>query len=201
MLDTVKQKCAQIFHGDIWMIELEDAYMVMKSLSEEPIIDILETQEYFVGISDRYVTINKETGEANQHWGFVEIISIFENVKEIYLDAVFSDYMAAYMNDANEQKLSNLYAGAWNWLYHHRSEEPDGHRSESDTDITKLLASWSDIEKKLYTKIENIINNDDTIVNPPCVIEKYDDPFYRIKPFMVRNGWTVSPNTKTWERA
>ena len=55
------------------------------------------------------------------------------------------------------------------------------------------------MENYLYSEIRSIIDNED-IDYPPCVLNKWDDPFYRIKPFMIRNGYTDCSRHKFWER-
>lgn len=52
-----------------------------------------------------------------------------------------------------------------------------------------VFSRWKQIEGILYRDIRRIIDNED-IDYPPCVLNHFDDPFFRIKPFMVRNGYT-----------
>ena len=69
------------------------------------------------------------------------------------------------------------------------------YRSRGDYD--QIKKRWDSIEQFLYAEIRRILDNEETDY-PPCVLNKWDDPFYRIKPFMVRNGYTDSSTRRAW---
>ena len=85
----------------------------------------------------------------------------------------------------NEKTLAYLYASAWNILFHHNNGCPDYYRADGEKQ--EIIHRWNIIEQYLYADIRLIIDNE-YIDNSPTVLDKYDDPYFSIKPFMIRNG-------------
>ena len=185
------------------MISTEEAYEKIKENSEELVISLIEYPDCYWGVSDRYISVYKESGEVKIYWDYVEMLAQIleeeegQKEKAVFCERIFTDFLAEYDKDPSEANLVRLYACASYQLF--RGQKADGEALEEDE--RRILSSWTDIEKKLYADICDIIAQDKDIVYPPCVRNKGDDPFYRIKPFMIRNGWTDGSRERIWERA
>lgn len=175
------------------MVTLEEAYEIIKKLSETPIGILTEKKDCYKGAE---VSVNKESGEIRKIGSIIE--SIMEPGKEwiLFYKKMFSDYMDYYRENKSERSLAGLYAYAWNELCYGKEREQTLYKSKEER--RRILVAWSDIEENLYLDIRKIMDKDQSIVYPPCVLKKFDDPFYRIKPFMIRNGWSDCMSTKTW---
>ncbi len=177
------------------MVSLIEAYKYIKDCSDFPITYILETEDSYWGAADDYVGVNKETGELTH----IQRPSLFlfglRDDVFVSIDDIYSDFMKYYQAHSDEQNLSMLYASAWNRLFYHKNGKPEDYKCEEDRQ--SMITKWSEIEQSLYKDIRRIIDNEN-IDYPPCVQEKFDDPFYRIKPFMLRNGFTDNDIDRTW---
>ncbi|SEM18371.1 hypothetical protein SAMN04487770_1286 [Butyrivibrio sp. ob235] len=185
------------------MVSLFDAYEIIKHGSELwPLISIYEYPDSYMAFGvcddDRVVVIGKKMGD-------MELISmpsssewVCGDQKEVYLKELFDELIGFYENNKDEKLLARLYQIAYNERFYSESTPRDLSMFRSKEDYDSIISRWREIEKLLYSEIREIMDNDKTIVYPPCVLDKWDDPFYRIKPFMLRNGYTDARSTKTW---
>ena len=189
------------------MVSLFDAYEIIKHGSELwPLISIYEYPDSYmafgVSVDDHAVVVGKKAGD-------MELISmpsasewVCGDQKEVYLEELFDDLIGFYENNKDEKLLARLYQMAYNECFTYSESTPsDLPMFRSKDDYDSIISRWGEIEKLLYSEIREIMGNDKTIVYPPCVLDKWDDPFYRIKPFMLRNGYTDARSTKTWVKA
>ena len=179
------------------MITVEDAYREIKKHSELPITCLIESREYFCGIADNYYCVRKDAGEVEVLYSFVDYIITIDYGKYVLLKEMFDDYIEYSRRNPSEQSLATVYALAWNRVFYQKESELDMYRNNKERQM--IISKWNEIEQSLYADIRKIIDSED-IDYPPCVLNKYDDPFYRIKPFMLRNGWTDNGADKTWVR-
>ena len=178
------------------MVTATEAYKIFKAHSETPIIFVMEGDEYFCTKTlEKYLFVRKDSGEVTVAADYVDFIFKMNNEKFIMVEELFDDFMEYYKENTSEQSLAQLYALVWNNPYYYMEEPLDMYRSENEKQLLKTR--WTLIEQKLYSDIRNIIDNEE-INYPPCVLNKFDDPFYRIKPFMLRNGWTDNATDRTW---
>ena len=178
------------------MITLPDAYKKVKKSTDRPICYISESDEYYWGSCK--MIINKKTGgfENISTWNLYDFLDLVHQSHDIFYMKMFTDYMVYYRKNRSEKILADMYAEAWYRLYTYNKPITDATPPDDDTAL--LISEWSLIEAQLYKDIRLIMDNDNTIVYPPCVLNKFDDPFYRIKPFMLRNGWTDDKTSREW---
>lgn len=178
------------------MLSLFEAYQIIKACSNYPITNILETDyEYLSTTDDDYIGIDKVTGEVTHFYYITEFILRLKNEKYVDLDEMYTDFLEFYNRNNNESNLADLYARVWNTLFYHQKGELHDYKCKEDQQ--RMIKKWSDIEKLLYDNIRHIQDHEE-IDYPPCVKNKFDDPFYRIKPFMLKNGYSDSSAKKTW---
>jgi hypothetical protein len=186
------------------LVSLFDAYEIIKHGSDLwPLISIYEYPDSYMAfgvcVDDHAVVVGKKMGD-------MELISmpsssewVCGDQKEVYLKELFDDLIGFYENNKDEKLLARLYQIAYNECFTYSESTPrDLSMFRSKEDYDSIISRWREIEKLLYSEIREIMDNDKTIVYPPCVLDKWDDPFYRIKPFMLRNGYTDARSTKTW---
>ncbi len=184
------------------MVDLTQAYHILKGLSTEPLEAIYESEKEYTaqtGIDGRRFSVDKGSGEVKYEpfdWiGFW--IEKIDKWKEMYCPELFDDYMEYYKSNKSEQVLARLYKEAYNNSFYCDSNGQSISYYNSSEDLCKIKENWKKIEQTLYKDIREILDDED-IKYPQCVVDKWDDPFYRIKPFMVRNGYTDNGSNKTW---
>ena len=181
------------------MITAEEAYMSMRGKTEDPYIPIMECDEYYTLYRDGngFITIDKESGVNGYLW-MNEYFNLVETggLSLVFLDRIFSDLLDLYKLDMSENNLAWIYAKSWNALQTYITPRERIIGAEAET-FTSYLYKWIEMEAYFRAKIETILEQEDVDYAPG--IDK-DDPFYRFKPFMVRNGYTVSMNSLTWEK-
>ena len=181
------------------MITAKEAYEIIKESSKMPITYLIETGESFLSSTKECLSVSKSTGEVDSFYGYAEfIIRVDDGCKHVMLDEMFEDFMTFYKKNMNEKTLAYLYASTWNILYHHNNGCPDYYRDDGEKQ--EIIHRWSIIEQNLYADIRLIIDNE-YIDYPPIVLNEFDDSFFSIKPFMIRNGWTTNNVCRTWVRS
>ncbi len=191
------------------MVSMLEAYEVFKQMHDKPpMLFMSEAPHYYK--SDIYVpnkgyaVIRKNSGkiEYRKPVDFLEKFlwyDIYFEEKTVFLSQLYDDIIEYYLSHKSEKLLARLYVRASfevsDNCYDDFAEK--FYKSKSDYDLIK--SRWESIERFLYSEIRTLMDNDKEIVYPPCVLNKWDDPFYRIKPFMVRNGYTDSSKAKRWE--
>ncbi len=191
------------------MIDANQAYEIFKQMhNEPPMMMMSEGPHYYKSdlyVQDKgYVIIRKDSGniEYRKTWDSVEMFfwhSIPIPEKIIYFPKLYDDIVEYYEENKSERLLARIYERAFSEVSYNSFDDLDERTYSSKFDYDNIKNRWINIEKYLYSEIRNIIDNEQ-IEYPPCVLNKWDDPFYRIKPFMVRNGYTDSCNVKRWEK-
>ncbi len=186
------------------MITAKEAYQILKEKNDEPlIIEIYEAEDFYMShVCDQegFITVDKMTGDVGHvsNRTSLDCLKTTHGEYEIYLEDIFMDFLDYYEANKSESELANLYVEAQLYAHIKNTAYDEKHSTyKSKNDQEKIKAKWIEIEKYLYTEIRNIIDNED-IDYPPCVLENFDDPYYRIKPFMLRNGYTTAKSDKTW---
>ncbi len=186
------------------MITAKGAYQVFKERDDcPPIYRIAENEEFYISdVSDQdgYITIDRNSGEIGhvRNWYFTDRLKGIHGEREIYLENIFEDFLDYYENNKDESVLARLYAGAYNSSYYMKNSYAEGDTTyKNKMHYDQIKANWINIEQYLYEEIRNIIDKEE-IAYPPCVLENFSDPYYRIKPFMLRNGYTTAKSDKTW---
>ena len=180
------------------MITKEEAYEWIKLAAYYPITYMLETAGCYMSTTDRYITINKVSGKAAECPSYADFVILASEGKHVLLDRMFDDYLMFYKTHFSGTDLATLYAEASNRLFYY-SEKKDLAMYTAKDDQLTFCHSWGIIEQLLYTDILTRINIE-KIPCPPCVENSPDDPFYRVKPFMLKNGWTTNDINRTWVR-
>ncbi len=190
------------------MIDRSIAYRKLKELADTdlPITAMFDEPKCFsshVFRNGKMGQVDKESGEVlfvdPPKWNFW-----FDDIcfKYIYVPELYDDILQHYEKNKSEKLLAELYSKAYNNKYYYQEEKEENNRIlefyKSVEDYNLIMQRWSEIERVLYKEIREIMDNDKEIVYPPCVLNKWDDPFYRIKPFMVRNGFSDDRTRKTW---
>lgn len=172
------------------MISLVEAYNKIKTQMDEPIIYLAEDNTYYIGSNTFYVLVNKESGEITKLYDVVSFIieTDIDSLRHIYLEDVFNDFMDYYLKNKDEKHLASLYASVWKQVYYYSPEYYKSKRSYTNDEMN-ISNKWNEIEHILYKQIISIIEDED-IDYPPCVKKNFDDRFFRIKPFMLRYGYT-----------
>ncbi len=177
------------------MVTLLEAYRIIKEYTNVPIMSLLERDDSYWGVTEGYIGVNKRTGNIKQLSAAWEYVISIKNDKYVATEELYEDFLEYYKHHSDERNLAMLYTRAWNQMFIHRDARKESYKCESDRNA--MIDKWSEIEHILYHDIRNIIDNEE-IDYPPCVLEKFDDPFYRIKPFMQRNGFTDDNRYKIW---
>ncbi len=177
-------------------ITIDEAYEIIKHIVRTPVLSLLDTPERFWGSAyGELIAVDKMTGKSEAVGTLDWILNLSGEDKYVYYPKMFDDFYEYCDEHTTEKDIADLYASAWNALCDEK-ETDIGYNNDADKE--NVLLRWSEIEGTLYSKIQIIMENDDSIVYPPCVLDKNDDPFYRIKPFMVINGWTDHTNARRW---
>ena len=180
------------------MITAKEAYGIIKECAKMPITNLIETRESFLSITEAYLSVSKATGESEIFYNAADfIMRICNGYKYVLLDEIFEDFITFYKKNTDEKSLAFLYASAWNTLFYHNDGCLNNYRDDSEKQ--KIILRWNKIEQTLYEDIRSIIDNEE-INYPPTVLDKFDDPYFRIKPVMLRNGWTTGSTSRTWMR-
>ncbi|WP_026522738.1 hypothetical protein [Butyrivibrio sp. VCB2001] len=191
------------------MVSMLEAYEVFKQMhSEPPMLMFSETPHYYksdIYVKDKgFTVIRKDSGEI-EYRAPLDLIDMllredinFEE-KEVYLPQLYDDIIEYYLTHKSEKLLARLYLRASHEVSDNNFDAFATITYKSKSDYDKIKSRWESIERFLYSEIRTLMDNDKEIVYPPCVLNKWDDPFYRIKPFMVRNGYTDSSKAKRWE--
>lgn len=189
------------------MVSVDEAYEVFIQMNNDPpLMDLSEGPHYFkseIYIPEKGVAvIRKDTGKIEYRKPPASCdILLCDNFPEkiIYFPRMYDDLVEYYQENKSERILARLYQRA----FFEKSEDTyDGfdekmYRSRDDYD--QIKRRWDSIEQFLYAEIRRILDNEE-IEYPQCVLNRWDDPFYRIKPFMVRNGYTDSSTRRAWEK-
>ena len=189
------------------MVSVDEAYEVFKQMhNDPPLMNLSEGPHYFK--SDIYVpekgvaVIRKDTGkiEYREPPAPYEIL-LCDNFPEkiIYFPRMYDDLVEYYQVNKSERILARLYQRAFFEKSDDIYDDLDEKLYRSRDDYDQIKRRWDSIEQFLYAEIRRILDNEE-IDYPPCVLNKWDDPFYRIKPFMVRNGYTDSSTRRVWEK-
>ncbi len=175
---------------------LEQAYEMIHNQSEYPLGYLLETEDAFWGAArEGYYSVNKTTGNMEVVQNYGEYLHRLKNEKYVYLKLMFND-IEQYLREHSENKeVADAYAVIWNRLFFQREEKIEKYRS--DDERKKIISEWEKIEQELYASILERMAEQDYDC-PPCVANKLDDPFYRIKPYMMKHGYTDNNNDRTW---
>ncbi|MBE5826653.1 MAG: hypothetical protein E7307_08455 [Butyrivibrio sp.] len=192
------------------MISLLEAYEVFKQMHDKPPMLLMSEAPHYYK-SDLYVpnkgfaVIRKDSGkiEYREPVNFIEKYlwyDIYFEEKLVYLSQVYDDIIQYYLSHKSEKLLARLYERASSEISINKYDDLDEKLYKSKSDHDKIKSRWEGIERFLYSEIRSLMDNDKEIFYPQCVLNKWDDPFYRIKPFMVRNGYTDSCNEKRWKK-
>ena len=176
-------------------LTLPMAYEIMKRNSRKPISLIYEFGCYYSGSWDGY--INKITGDT-EYIEPLNMLSASDKGHHVYYKQMFDDYIKCYKDNNSNRNVADLYSTSVYMLDLYINSEQEYYVSPAD--YAKLVSSWMEIEQILYADILNRVASDKDLIYPPCVLNKLDDPFYRIKPFMMKNGWTDDCLKKRWVR-
>ena len=177
------------------MITIEEAYRTIKKGLVFPITFMIETDDYFLTTTDRYLAVNKTSGKQKEYTNYGDFMVLASEGKHVLPDNMLYDYLMFYQNHTEDRYLAELYARAANRLFYHSYENPAMYSTELNQ--RRFCDEWAKIEKLLFTDIIERIKSE-IISSPPCVHNNPDDPYYIVKPFMLRNGWTTNDVNRTW---
>ena len=178
------------------MITKEEAYVIIKKRSDQPVTYMLETDHFYASTADACLLIDKLSGAVEDSLYYPpHFLAVINGGKHVVLDTLFEDFLNYYRNKSADASLAELYALAWNRLFYHQEEDPDMFKNEEER--KEILSRWSGIVRILYSDIRKRIEAEDLFC-PPCVQDNPGDPFYMAKPFMLKNGWTTNYVRRTW---
>lgn len=180
----------------IILIDLVNAYESARMYFKYPLFFITDADDcYCIGNYLGFVSVDKKTGKVVVENDYFLMNIHHDNLKYIYYDKLYDDFWSFYQSHKTERELATMYACT---VYAIHSFEPD-FTDTSDVVIIKIRAMLGEIEKQLYCDIREIIDCEvDSF--PQCVLDNRDDPYYLIKPFMYRNGWTTGIWNRMWVR-
>ena len=178
------------------MVTLEQAYEMIKEKTEYPMGYLLETEDAFWGATvEGYCSVNKVTGELELIQRYGDYLHRLEKEKYVYLEQLFTDNEMYFQNHPENKDVAFFYAFVWNRLFYQRKAKAEDYRNEGERQ--KLISRWNALEQELYALILERMSDGD-YDRPPCVTNKADDPFYKIKPYMLKYGFTDNANDRTW---
>ncbi len=185
------------------MISLHDAYRIIKDDGKIlPLLSLYEYSDSYMAFSitdeNRIAVVDKNSGKLRYESMPGTSEWIFGKQKEVYLKELFDEMFICCSNHRNEALIARFYQIAYNECFYDENNKRSLSMYKSKDDYDMIISRWREIEAHLYTEIIAIMSDDKTIVYPPCVLAKWEDPFYRIKPFMLRNGYTDAGSSKTW---
>ena len=176
-------------------MDAREAYTIIKEqMNEDYILYFCESEDCYIypGEGNTVNTIDKRTGEIGFLW-FPQYMDI--DMKPVYVEEVYDDF-SSYLEDGAEDRLAKGYASIWNELI--RFEQALKECSGSDKNLyQKFVDKYRVFESKLRLEIMRIITEEG--LSMPPYLKGTEDKFYMLKPFMVRNGYTVSMTDKRWE--
>ncbi len=191
------------------MINIDDAYEIFTKMHDKPpLLMISEGPHYFK--SDIYIP-NKGFAIIRKDSGMIEYREPLNPIEVIFCDNIpvpemityyprlYDGIVEYYSANKSEKLLARLYERAYFEKSDKSYDDLCSKLYSSRDDYKKIKERWGTIEQFLYSEIRKILDEED-IDYPPCVLNKWDDPFYRIKPFMVRNGYTDSATRRIWEK-
>lgn len=177
------------------MISINDAYKIIREQTDYPLDSLYENDKFIIGGNSMIYLLDKQSQKISIELEWLAISLDVEHLVPIFLQELYDDFLNYYSVHNDEEHLAEQYATVWNHVYWNDINEKDEEMYEGD--FERVAAKWAEIEKEVYKKIRNIMEHED-FYYPPCVLDKMDDPFYRIKPFMLKNGYTVDIHEKIW---
>ncbi|SEM38924.1 hypothetical protein SAMN04487770_13636 [Butyrivibrio sp. ob235] len=184
------------------MITLDEAYDRFVSETKYPLIYISESGNYCISEDLRnpyFYLLDKTTQEILKSESPIDFFEIFIESKKVYYEKLY-DTLFEYCrsNSEREQELSQIYSVIWDLLY--RSKEKDFQNEYENAEIqAKITSRLEELERILYDKIIEFQKNG-KYTYPPCVLNRKDNHFYSIKPFMMKYGYTDNSSDCTWVR-
>ncbi len=184
------------------MITASEAYRKYKSKKNGYLTtEFFETKDLYIfdPCGDAMECIRKDSGDEDYIWiwDYLDLVAGQSDLKMVFLEEIFDDIKASYEKDRSEKNLAPLYRLCWNNLSWLRNIEVSDREMWGQA-YEDVLSNTAELENYFHEIICRILENEH-VKYPPC-IEDPTDYFYRLKPFMVRNGYTVSMNEKRWVR-
>lgn len=179
------------------MLTKYDGYLIIKERSKTPVTYLIEGENDFFSVADEFLSVDKSSGEIKKIDRYIEYLHALDGGVYVFVEQMFDDFLDYYKNHNSEEYLAMIYAEASDRLYYHLHENAKEFINEEERQ--QLIDGWRNVEQVLYADIRMRMDKEDYYY-PPCVLNKMDDPFYRIKPFMNKNGWTDAMSDKTWVR-
>ena len=189
--------CHQVVYdvGGGRLVTIKEAYEIIRAYNEKPLTFLANADKSIYGPGNDFVVVDKKTGTVKEVEFNANFLVELLGAKELFYKKLYVDYLDYYKMNGSECKLAELYATAWYRLNYTKNSDVKSYRHESDKE--KILSEWVKIERVLYNDIRERMAKGN-YYTPPCVLNKGDDPFYQIKPFMLSNGWTDNDTNKTW---
>ena len=177
------------------MITKEEAYVIIKKRSDQPVTYMLETDHFYASTADACLLIDKLSGAVEDSLYYPHFLAVINGGKHVVLDTLFEDFLNYYRNKSDDASLAELYVLAWNRLFYHQEEDTDMFKNVEEQ--KEILSRWSEIVQILYSNIRKRIEAENLFC-PQCVQNNPEDPFYIAKPFMLKNGLTTNDVRRTW---
>jgi len=182
------------------MISIEEAYTKMKEHLDDSPIFIDETEESFIfnRHGNGFETINKSSGDVGYIW-MHEYFDLLEHkaIHPVYMDVIFDDILNKYNDNPDESNVAYLFALCWNCS---QGDYSDDYSIDDFEAYMAIKDKFKELKDYFRTKIDELIDWN-AIVYPPIVQNKLDDEYYKLKPFMVKHGYTTSMGTdRCWHR-
>ena len=177
------------------MITKEEAYVIIKKRSDQPVTYMLETDHFYASTADACLLIDKLSGAVEDSLYYPHFLDVINGGKHVVLGRLFEDFLNYYRDNPDDTSLAELYALAWNRLFYHQEEDPNMFKNVEEQ--KEILSRWSEIVQILYSDIRKRIEAENLFC-PQCLQNNPGDPFYIAKPFMLKNGWTTNDARRTW---
>jgi len=167
-----------------------DAYKIMKRTKDFfiPYIEVTDDHYIFEPYGNGYETVNKKNGKIDYLWRneYFDLLDK-KKTKPVFVYILYDDFLEKYNSAPSESCAADLFARAWNHLQHIKMGKYDC----TDNEMKRIYGRWLEVSTFLRSEIDSYI--DWKLVSyPPSIRDRLDDEYYRLKPFMVRNGYTTS---------
>ena len=133
------------------MITKEEAYVIIKKRSDQPVTYILETDHFYASTADACLLIDKLSGAVEDSLYYPHFLTVINGGKHVVLERLFEDFLNYSRDNPDDTSLAELYALAWNRLFYHQEEDSSMFKNEEEQ--KEILSRWSEIVQTLHSDI------------------------------------------------